>query len=141
MSSPKIGIVDHIGIAVRSLEKALTFYRDSLGLDATQPEDVPTEGVRVVFLPVGESRVELLEPLGPESPVTRFLEKRGEGIHHICLRVEDMDRTLAALEERGVRVIQPAPRVGAGGRRIAFIHPSSTGGVLLELKEYPPTTG
>ncbi len=138
MRRPKIGILDHVGVAVRSLDQALAFYRDTLGLVASNPEEVAAEGVRLAFLPVGEARVELLEPLGPESPVGRFLAKRGEGIHHVCLRVEDLDRTLAALQLRHVRVIPPAPRMGAGGRRIAFVHPSSTGGVLLELKEYRP---
>ena len=137
MSTPKIGIVDHLGVAVSSLRIALKFYRDALGLAAGPPEEVPAEGVRVVFLPIGESRIELLEPLSPDSPVARFIAKRGEGIHHICLRVAGLESTVAALQAKGIEIIPPLIRVGAGGRRIAFIHPRSTGGVLLELKEHP----
>ncbi len=131
------GSIDHIGIAVSSIEQALRFWRDALGLAPGAPEEVPSEGVRVVFLPMGESRLELLEALGPTSPIAKFIAKRGEGIHHICFRVEDLDAALSALEERGARPIAPRTRIGAGGRRIAFVHPGSTGGVLLELKEYP----
>jgi methylmalonyl-CoA epimerase len=131
------GSIDHIGIAVSSIEKALPFWRDTLGLTAGAPEEVATEGVRVVFLPMGESRLELLEPLNPASPIAKFIAKRGEGIHHICFRVADLDATLTALEGRGARPIAPRTRIGAGGRRIAFVHPGSTGGILLELKEYP----
>ena len=131
------GSIDHIGIAVSSLETALRFWRDTLGLVASDPEEVSTEGVRVVFLPMGETRIELLEALTPASPIARFIDKRGEGIHHICFRVADLEVTLAALEEKGARPIAPRTRIGAGGRRIAFVHPGSTGGILLELKEYP----
>ena len=140
MSAPDIGIVDHLGVAVSSLRTALEFYRDALGLSASPPEEVASEGVRVVFLPLGESRIELLEPLTPDSPVARFIAKRGEGIHHVCLRVTDLDGAVAALQAKGVEIIPPLIRVGAGGRRIAFIHPRSTGGVLLELKEYAGAT-
>ncbi|HET6373468.1 MAG TPA: methylmalonyl-CoA epimerase [Candidatus Polarisedimenticolia bacterium] len=136
MTWAEIGAVDHIGIAVASIAKALEFYEGALGLAARPPEEVPTEQVRVAFLPVGETRLELLEPLSPESPVARFISRRGEGIHHLCLRVGDLDAALQAVEARGGEIIPPAPRVGAGGRRIAFIHPRSTGGVLIELKEY-----
>jgi methylmalonyl-CoA/ethylmalonyl-CoA epimerase len=129
--------IDHVGIAVSSIASALGFWRDALGLTAGEPEEVPSEGVRVVFLPMGESRLELLEALTPESPIARFIDKRGEGIHHICFRVADLESTLSALEQKGARPIAPRIRVGAGGRRIAFVHPGSTGGILLELKEYP----
>lgn len=135
-----LGIIDHLGLAVRSIDGALGFYRDALGLEASDPEEVPSEGVRVCFLPVGQSRIELLEPLGPDSPVARFLEKRGEGIHHVCFRVQDLEAALGSLEERGAAVIPPRIRIGAGGRRIAFVHPRSTGGVLIELKESPAAT-
>ena len=128
-------IIDHLGIAVTSLDKALGFYRDVLGLKVDGPEVVPTEGVRIAFLPVGESTIELLEPLGPDSTIARFIARRGEGIHHICLRVDSMEQALATLRERGAEIIEPAPRIGAGGRQVAFIHPRSTGGVLLELVE------
>lgn len=130
-----MGPIDHLGIAVRSIETALRFWKDSLGLPVSEPEEVASEGVRVVFVPLGESRIELLEPLGADSPIARFIAKKGEGIHHVCLRVTDIDGALAKLAQEGAEIIQPAPRVGAGGRRIAFVHPKSTGGVLLELKE------
>ena len=94
--------------------------------------------MRVVFLPLGETRLELLEPLSADSPLARFLEKRGEGIHHVCVRVPDLDEAVASLRGRGMEIIPPEIRVGAGGRRIAFVHPRSTGGVLLELKEVRP---
>ena len=138
MSVP--GPIDHIGVAVASIEAALKFWRDTLGATAGAPEEVPSEGVRVVFLPLGETRIELLEPLGPSSPIARFLEKRGEGIHHVCVRVADLEASVAALKRGGAEVIPPDIRRGAGGRRIAFVHPRSTGGVLLELKEVPPST-
>jgi methylmalonyl-CoA/ethylmalonyl-CoA epimerase len=132
-----LGPIDHLGVAVASLDKALAFWRDTLGAPASAPEEVASEGVRVVFLPLGETRLELLEPLSPESPIARFLQKRGEGIHHVCVRVSRLDETVAALKLRGMEVIPPDIRTGAGGRRIAFVHPRSTGGVLLELKEVP----
>jgi len=129
--------LDHLGIAVRSLDTALTFYRDTLGLAAEGPEEVPAEGVRIAFLPVGESRIELLEPMGADTTVARFLDRHGEGIHHVCLRVADIDKAVADLKQRGAQIIPPDVRRGAGGRRVAFIHPRSTGGVLLELVEGP----
>ena len=128
-------IIDHLGIAVTSLERSLGFYREILGLKVVGPEDVPSEGVRIAFLPMGESTIELLEPTGPDSPIARFLAKRGEGIHHVWVRVEKIEETLATLREKGAEIIEPAPRIGAGGRKVAFIHPRSTGGVLLELVE------
>lgn len=130
--------IDHLGIAVRSLAGSLGFYAGLLGTRAEGPEEVPAEGVRIAFFQAGESRIELLEPLGPGSPIARFLDKRGEGIHHVCFRVGSLDETLAALRGRGAEIIPPATRIGAGGRRIAFIHPRSTGGVLVELVESPP---
>lgn len=127
--------IHHIGIAVRSLDESLAFYRDALGLKVASTEAVPGEGVRVAFLPMGEPRIELLEALGPDSPVARFVAKKGEGIHHICFQVADIEEALAAMRLRGAEIIEPAIRIGAGGNRIAFIHPRSTHGVLLELKE------
>lgn len=127
--------IHHIGLAVRSLEESLAFYRDALGLGVTATEEVPSEGVRVAFLPAGEPRIELLEALGPDSPVARFVAKRGEGIHHLCFQVEEIERTVRSLKARGAEIIEPAIRAGAGGNRIAFIHPRSTNGVLIELKE------
>jgi methylmalonyl-CoA/ethylmalonyl-CoA epimerase len=128
-------ILDHIGIAVRDLGQALAFYRDGLGLDVSAPEEVPTEQVRVRFVPVGEVTLELLEATTPDSSVAAFIEKRGPGIHHITLRVDDIQAAVARLRARGVRLVHDAPRPGAHGSLVAFIHPASTGGVLIELKE------
>ncbi len=129
--------IDHIGIAVQSLEAALGFYRDALGLPA-EIEEVPEQQVRIAMLPVGESRIELLESTSPEGPIGRFLAKRGEGIHHICFAVADIEQALAQLREQGARLIDRQPRAGAGGHRVAFLHPASAHGVLIELSEAPP---
>jgi len=127
--------MDHLGIAVRSLEDRLRLWADTLALEVGGIETVESEGVKVAFLQAGKIRIELLEPLSAESPVGRFLEKRGEGIHHVALRVDDIEAALARLREDGVKVVGSAPRAGAGGQRVAFLHPTSTGGVLLELVE------
>jgi len=127
--------IHHLGLAVRSLDEAAKFYRDALGLELTSREEVPQEGVRVAFLPAGEPRVELLEPLSEESPIARFLAKRGEGIHHVCFQVEDLDAAIASIRDGGGQFIEPVVRTGAGGHRIAFVHPKSSSGVLIELKE------
>jgi len=127
--------VDHIGIAVKSLAEALKVY-DVLGLAASSYEDVEDQGVRVAMLPIGESRIELLEPLHKDSPVERFMTKRGEGIHHIAIRVDDIEETLERFKKSGARLIDSAPRRGAHNTRTAFIHPASTHGVLLELVEH-----
>jgi methylmalonyl-CoA/ethylmalonyl-CoA epimerase len=129
--------IDHIGIATRGIEDAITFYRDTLGLDVRETEEVPEQKVRVAMLPIGESRIELLEATSDDSPIARFLEKRGPGIHHIAVRVEDIRGALANLREKGARLIDEQPRLGAGGCLVAFVHPSSTGGVLLELVQKP----
>src|SRR5437764_9239316 len=128
--------VEHIGIATRSIEDALRFWRDALGLEVTHEETVEEQGVRVAMLPAGEARVELLEPTGDDSPVAKFLEKRGPGIHHVAVRVEDIRATLAQLKTAGARLIDEEPRLGAGGCLVAFVHPSASGGVLLELVEH-----
>jgi methylmalonyl-CoA epimerase len=125
--------IDHIAIAVRDLAAALKFWEETLGLKATGTEVVEEQKVRVAFLPVGESKLELLEPTDPEGPVGKFLARSGEGIHHIALRVDDLSAELARLKGLGVRLIDEEPRCGAGGARIAFIHPKATLGVLLEL--------
>jgi methylmalonyl-CoA epimerase len=125
--------LDHIGIAVRSLGAA-RIYED-LGLTIDHVETVETQKVKTAFLSAGDSRLELLEPTGPDSPVAKFIEKRGEGIHHICLRVDDLDAHLAALKARGYRLINEAPVPGAHGCRVAFLHPSAGNGVLIELSE------
>jgi methylmalonyl-CoA/ethylmalonyl-CoA epimerase len=128
-------VLDHIGIAVADLPKVLAFFRDALGLEVTAPEDVASQKVRVRFIPVGDASLELLEATAPESAIARFVEKRGPGIHHLTLRVEDIHAALATLRERGVRLIDEAPRPGAEHALVAFIHPSATGGVLVELKQ------
>ena len=129
--------IDHIGIATRGIEDALAFYRDALGLDVAETEEVAEQKVRVVMLPIGESRIELLEATSEDSPISRFLEKRGPGIHHIAVRVHDIRAALANLRQKGARLIDEEPRTGAGGCLVAFVHPSSTGGVLLELVQNP----
>ena len=128
--------IEHIGIATRNIDDALEFWRDALGLRVVETEEVAEQGVRVAMLPVGEPRVELLEPTSEASPVAKFLEKRGAGIHHIAVRVEDIRATLGRLKEQGARLIDESPRVGAGGCLVAFVHPASAGGVLLELVEH-----
>ncbi len=130
-------ILDHIGVAVRDIDEALAFYRDALGLDIHDPEDVVSQRVRAHFIPVGQSAIELLEPTDSESVIARYVEKRGPGIHHITLRVEDLEAALAHLKERGVRLVDEAPRPGAEGALVAFIHPAAAHGVLVELKQAP----
>ncbi|HYO90559.1 MAG TPA: methylmalonyl-CoA epimerase [Pyrinomonadaceae bacterium] len=127
--------IDHLGIATRQIEEALGFWREALGLQVVDVEEVAEQRVRVAMLPIGESRVELLEPTSDDSPIAKFLEKRGPGIHHIAVRVDDINSALARLKESGARLIDEQPRVGAGGSLIAFVHPSSANGVLLELVE------
>jgi len=133
--------LDHIGIATRGIDQALELWRDSLGLALKQTEEIAEQGVRVGMIPIGETQVELLEPLSDDSPVGRFLEKRGPGLHHIALRVDDIRAELAKLKRNGARLIDETPRTGAGGCLVAFIHPSSTGGVLLELVEHQQPNG
>ena len=125
--------VAHIGIAVTSITEALSFYRDILGLAAGTPETA--DGATIVSLHFGPVDVELLEPQDPQSPVAKFLAKRGPGIHHICYRVADLDATLARCRAAGYELVDDIPRRGAGGRRIAFLHPKTTNGILLELTE------
>jgi methylmalonyl-CoA/ethylmalonyl-CoA epimerase len=127
--------IDHLGIAVPNLEDALRAWKD-LGFEVEAVHDVPTEKVRAAFLPIGESHLELLEPTDPTSTIARFLEKRS-GLHHVCVVVDDIEAALARMSERGVALIDEKPRVGAGGCRVAFVHPRAAGGVLLELKENP----
>jgi len=125
--------IAHVGIAVPDLEAALAFYREVLGLVPQPPEQA--DGATIVSLPLGESGVELLAPVAPDGPIARFLARRGPGIHHICYRVPDLDAALAACRTAGYRLIDETPRTGAGGRRIAFVHPKATAGILLELTE------
>ena len=128
--------VDHIGIATHRLDDALALWRDALGLQVEFTEEVTEQGVRIAMLPVGETHIELLEPLSKTSPVGKFLEKRGPGIHHVAIRVTDIRASLARLKEKGTRLIDETPRTGAGGCLVAFVHPSSANGVLLELVQH-----
>ncbi|MFQ5813908.1 MAG: methylmalonyl-CoA epimerase [Anaerolineae bacterium] len=128
--------VDHIAIVVHSIKEALQVYEGVLGLKLTDVEEVPEQAVRIAFLPVGESELELVEPLTTESGVAKFLEKRGEGIHHVCLEVDDIEAALQDLAAKGIRLIDEQPRQGTHGR-VAFLHPKSTHGVLIELIEKP----
>jgi methylmalonyl-CoA/ethylmalonyl-CoA epimerase len=130
--------LDHIGVAVRELSEAIAFYRDALGLDVSEPSEVLSERVRAVFVPVGDASIELLQATAPDSAIARSIERRGEGLHHITLAVDDLGAALARLKARGIRLVDETPRPGAHGTRVAFVHPASTGGVLLELKERPP---
>jgi len=127
--------LDHIGIAVANLEEALRFYRDALGLEIETPEEVPSQRVRAHFIPAGDSALELLEATDEESPIAKYIARRGPGLHHITLRVDDIVAALARLRSRGVRLIDDTPRPGAHGSLVAFIHPSSAHGVLVELKQ------
>jgi methylmalonyl-CoA/ethylmalonyl-CoA epimerase len=133
--------VDHVGIAVTSLDERIRFWHDALGLTLGGTETVATEGVRVAFLPVGESRIELLEAARPDSSIAKFIEKRGEGIHHITLQVEAIQPVLDRLRARGVQLLDDTPRPGASGTKVAFLHPRAAGGVLVELVEKPAHPG
>ncbi len=132
-SSPKK--IDHIGIAVSSIEKALPFYVGSLKLPLLGMEEVESQGVKVAFLQLGESKIELLEPLSDDSPIAKFIEKRGEGIHHIALAVKDINKRIEEIREHGVKMINETAVDGAGGAKVAFLHPKSAGGVLYEFCE------
>jgi methylmalonyl-CoA/ethylmalonyl-CoA epimerase len=134
-SAPRTGTrIAHVGIAVRGLAEPLSFYRDVLGLPEVPLDD--SDGAAIAAVAAGDSLVELLEPRTPDGPISRFLEKRGPGLHHICFAVDDLDAVLSRCRSIGLRLIDETPRIGAEGKRIAFIHPSATGGVLVELTEY-----
>ena len=126
--------IDHLGIAVKSLDSAKSFYQ-KLGLTVSTEETVAAEGVKLVMVPVGESRFELLEPISEDSAIAKFLAKRGEGLHHVSLRVPDLSAAVERLREDGVRLVSEEIKIGAGGHRYVFVHPSSASGVLLELVE------
>jgi methylmalonyl-CoA epimerase len=132
MAGPNNFEIDHLGIAVRSLDAALIFYQQQLGLAATPRETVAQEKVNVIMLPAGGPRIELLEAAGPDSVIAKFIEKRGEGLHHVALKVPDLAATVERLKSHGARLLNE-PRTGAGGHLYVFVHPSTTGGVLLEL--------
>jgi len=127
--------IDHIGIAVGDLGESLSFFRDALGLELDEPEDVPAQRVRAHFLQAGEAAIELVEPTADDSPIAKFIARRGAGIHHLALRVDDIVAALAELKAKGVRLIDETPRPGAHNSLVAFIHPSSAHGVLVELKQ------
>ena len=127
--------IDHLGIAVESLEESVPFYENALGLKKKGVEEVEEQGVKVAFFEIGESKFELLEPISDDSPIARHIEKRGSGIHHIALKVNDIEAKVKDMEDKGVQFIGDSPSKGAGGKKIIFVHPRSTGGVLLELCE------
>ena len=129
----KVLKIDHLGIAVNRIDEGKNFWTDALGLQFEGTETIEEQKVTTAFLPVGESEVELLESTSPDGPIAKYLEKRGEGIQHIAFRVEDIDAALEELKEKGIRLIDETPRKGAGGAKIAFLHPKATGGVLVEL--------
>ncbi len=125
--------IDHIGIAVKSIDEALKFWEQDLGIKCHGVEEVEEQKVKTAFLPVDDTEIELLEGTCPESPVAKFIEKNGQGMHHMAIRVTNLEAALAELKEKGVRLIDETPRIGAGGAKIAFVHPKASGGVLLEL--------
>ena len=125
--------INHLGIATKGIDEALKFWSDALGLENVHTEIVEDQKVRVAMLPIGDSRIELLEPTSVDSPISKFLEKRGGGIHHIAVEVDDIESALAKLKSQGMRLIDEEPRIGAEGCLVAFVHPSSANGVLLEL--------
>ena len=127
--------VDHIGIAVRSLDEALPFYIEVLQLEFLGIEEVDSQGVKVAFIKAGETKLELLEPTSAESPIAKFIEKRGEGLHHVALGVDSIQERINQMKEQGIRMLQDEPKMGAGGAQVAFLHPKSTGGILYEFCE------
>ena len=132
--------IDHIGVVVNDIEEALKVYQQALGLSLANIQERSDQAVTIAFLPAGESEIELVQPITGDSGVAKFLQKRGEGIHHICLEVDDIEKALADLQEKGLQLIDETPRTGLEGERFAFIHPKSTHGVLIELYEYPKST-
>ncbi|MBI2891840.1 MAG: methylmalonyl-CoA epimerase [Nitrospirae bacterium] len=129
--------IDHIGIAVPNLAEALRVYRDTLGFTVDHQQRVEDQQVTTAFIPVGGTHLELLEPTSPDSPIGKFLAKRGAGLHHVAIAVDDIEAAIRDYTSRGIRMIDPKPRLGAHGKKIAFVHPKSTGGILLELCETP----
>ena len=131
----KVLKVDHIGVAVKNMDEALKLYQDILGLKLVATEVVEEQKVKVGFIPVGDSEIELLESTSPDGPVAKFIESRGEGVQHIALRVDNIEQALEELKAKGFRLIDEKPRYGAGNARIAFLHPKASGGILLEISE------
>ncbi len=130
---PKINSINHVAIVVDDMEKSLTFWRDALGIELHEIRDVPAEKSQVAFLPVAGAEIELVKPTSADSGLAKYLAKRGPGMHHVCLEVDDIDGMMAQLKAKGIRLINEEPRAAADGKRYAFIHPESTGGVLVEL--------
>ncbi len=130
--------LDHVAILVSDLDAAIELYRDVYGLTLSEVEEVPTEKVKVAIFGHGAGRIELVAPSGPDSPMSKAIEKRGEGLHHVCLEVPDIEKAMAALEAKGAPLLDERPRPGAGGARVAFVHPKGSRGVLVELRQGPP---
>jgi methylmalonyl-CoA/ethylmalonyl-CoA epimerase len=130
---PKVNHINHVAVVVEDIEKSLTFWRDALGIELHELRDIPAEKSKVAFLPVAGSEVELVQPTSDDSGIAKYLAKRGPGMHHLCLEVDDIVGMLATLKAKGVRLINDAPKTAADGKKYAFIHPESTGGVLVEL--------
>ena len=132
---PTIKRINHVAVVVDDMDKSLTFWRDALGIEMQGMRDVPAEQSQIAFLPLAGSEVELVQPTTPDSGIAKYLAKRGPGMHHICLEVDDIDAMLAQLRSKGVRLINEQPRLASDGKKYAFVHPESTGGVLVELYE------
>ena len=130
---PKITKINHIAVAVSDIDKSLSFWRDALGLELAELRDVPAESAQIAFLPIGGTEVELVRPIIDDSGLAKYIEKRGQGMHHLCLETDDIEAMMLQLKEKGVQLINESPRTGADGKKYAFIHPKSTGGVLVEL--------
>jgi methylmalonyl-CoA/ethylmalonyl-CoA epimerase len=128
-----LSAIDHVGVAVESIDDALALYQEALGMPLVHRETVTEQGVDAALLDVGDGHIELLQPLGPDTPVGKFLARKGPGLHHVAYRVDDVEATLQALSQRGLRLIDEQPRVGIRGSRVAFVHPGSSGGVLTEI--------
>jgi methylmalonyl-CoA/ethylmalonyl-CoA epimerase len=134
---PQVTRINHIAIVVDSMDAPLAFWRDALGLDLAGVQDIPAEAAQIAFLPTGDSEVELVRPTTSDSGLAKYLEKRGPGLHHLCLEVDDIVGMLAQLKAKGIQLINEEPKIGAGGRKYAFVHPKSAGGVMVELYELP----
>ncbi|OQX63421.1 MAG: methylmalonyl-CoA epimerase [Anaerolinea sp. 4484_236] len=129
----RITKINHIAVAINDIDSSLTFWRDALGLELAELRDVPAESAQIAFLPIGGTEVELVQPTTDDSGLAKYIEKRGQGLHHLCLETDDIEAMMAQLKEKGIQLINESPRMGADGKKYAFIHPKSTGGVLIEL--------